>query len=99
MKSLLFEWHPTKAKQNWQKHTISFEEATTVFSDPFALTFDDVKHSNNEYRWLIMGMTPTSKLLLVSYTERNDRIRLISARKLNKREQKIYQERGFNGWI
>ncbi len=88
-----FEWDEDKAAVNLKKHKISFEEAKTVFADPFAITIDDPKHSLEEYRFIDTGMSADGKVLVVSYTEREQKIRLISCRKATKTEHKIYEER------
>jgi uncharacterized DUF497 family protein len=85
-----FEWDATKARLNVMKHGVSFEDAITVFDDIF--TFDDPDHSDDELRFLTIGLAQSSKLLIVSYPERNN-IRIISARELSKRERKFYEER------
>ena len=91
-----FEWDEDKAAANFKKHKMSFEEAKTVFADPFAITIDDPKHSVNEYRFVDTGISADGKILVVSYTEREEKIRLISCRKATKTERKIYEEgKGF----
>lgn len=92
--NLDFEWDEDKAVANLKKHKISFEEARTVFADPFAITIDDPKHSVDEYRFVDIGTSADGKILIVSYTERERKIRLISCRKAVKKERKIYEERG-----
>lgn len=90
---MIFEWDQEKADNNLKNHSISFQEASTVFGDPLAITFDDNDHSIGEYRFLTFGSTITGKLIIVSYTEREDSIRLISARLMTKQERKIYEEK------
>jgi uncharacterized DUF497 family protein len=90
--SLLFEWEENKAKRNVAKHGVSFEEASTVFSDPFELTIHDPLHSEEEDRFVSLGESFKRRLLVVVFTERGDRIRLISARKATRRERKQYEE-------
>ncbi len=76
-----FEWNENKAGSNLQKHGVTFDEAKTVFDDSLASIFDDVWHSSDERRELIIGMSNQAKLLVVSFTERTDgAIRIISAR-------------------
>lgn len=91
---MLFEWDENKNIINQQKHGISFEEASTVFYDTNAILFDDPDHSKEEERFLIIGLANNEKVCLVShcYRENNNTIRLISARKATKSEQKIYLE-------
>jgi uncharacterized DUF497 family protein len=90
--SLQFEWDPKKAKANLAKHAVSFEEAMTVFGDPLARIFDDAEHSINERRELIIGHSHTQRLVLVSFTGPEDKIRLISAREATRQERKDYEE-------
>ena len=88
-----FEWHPSKATANLKKHQVSFEEAQTVFYDEFAVQFFDEAHSADGVRFLMLGMSVQSKLLLVCHCEREggDIIRIISARKATKRESAFYR--------
>ncbi|PYV36453.1 MAG: hypothetical protein DMG06_30735 [Acidobacteria bacterium] len=88
---LRFEWDGSKAAANLKKHGVSFEEATTVFSDPLSLTISDPDHSASEARFLDLGMSHQSRFLVVSYTERGDDIRIISARLANRHERKTYE--------
>jgi uncharacterized protein len=87
-----YEWDQQKAKTNLSKHGISFEEAQTVFDDPLYVDFYDPDHSENEDRYIIIGQSSKNRVLLVSYTERGEQIRLISARQVTKQELKAYQE-------
>ena len=88
-----FEWHPSKATANLKNHQVSFEEAQTVFYDEFAVQFFDEDHSVNEERFLMLGMSVHSKLLIVCHCERGggETIRIISARKATKRESAFYR--------
>ena len=86
------EWDEEKAASNLDKHGVSFEEAATVFSDPLYIDFYDPDHSIDEHRYLIMGQSTGGRLLIVSYTERNEVARLISARELTLSERKTYEE-------
>ncbi len=88
---LIFEWDEDKAKQNIRKHGVSFEEAATVFGDPFSITIYDPLHSREEDRFVILGMSNKNRLLVVIHTERGDRIRIISARKATKKERRQYE--------
>lgn len=87
-----FEWDKGKNTINKLKHKISFEEASTVFYDTNAIVFDDPDHSASEDRFLILGMTRNLRLCIVShcYREKNETIRIISARKATKKESKPY---------
>lgn len=89
---LSFEWDDRKAKSNLAKHGVSFEEASTVFGDPLSLTIPDPAHSQAEDRWIVLGQSHQQKLLVVVHTERGDNIRIISARRANRRERKSYEE-------
>ena len=92
-----YEWDENKNQINKSKHGISFEEAKTVFDDEDAILFDDPDHSLEEDRFLILGITQKERLCIVShcYRGKNDIIRLISARKANKKEISIYND--YNG--
>ena len=83
-----FEWDPDKARRNLSKHKVSFEEAMTVLYDPLAATFDDQEHSNDECRFITIGYSTKGHLLVVSHSEREDAIRIISARFATARERK-----------
>lgn len=87
-----FEWDGNKAERNISKHGVSFEEAKTVFDDPLYVDFYDPDHSENEERYLIVGQSSRGRLLIVSYTEREDSIRLISAREVTRTEREAYEE-------
>ncbi len=89
-----FAWDPEKAKSNLKKHQVSFEEASTVFDDPQYITFLDEEHSADEERYITIGLSNKSRLLMVAHTEREDRIRIISTRKATKNEETYYQEAG-----
>jgi uncharacterized protein len=86
-----FEWDPAKAKANIARHGVSFEAAQAVFTDLQALELLD--DWTEEERWRLLGRA-TSDILLVVYTERGERVRIISARKASKREQEVYREQG-----
>jgi uncharacterized DUF497 family protein len=86
-----FEWDDQKAAVNLKKHGVSFEEASTVFRDPFAATGADPDHSFGEHRWVTLGISDRGRLLVVAHAERYNCIRIISARPVTKVEQKIYE--------
>ena len=92
-----FEWDENKQILNIQKHSVSFIEACLVFSDEFILTIFDHKHSTHEDRWVSMGMIPYGKILVVIHTivliEGEELVRIISARRANLQEQRVYYER------
>ncbi len=90
--SLEFEWDERKAILNNKKHGVDFETATTVFRDPLAYIFDDVWHSVDEPREIIIGHDRNYRLLLVCFTERNNQIRIISARLATKKERQDYEQ-------
>lgn len=87
-----FEWGEKKAADNLADHGVSFEEAKTVFDDPLYVDFYDPDHSFGEHRFIIMGESRQGRLLTVSYTERGDNIRLISARELTPAERRQYEQ-------
>jgi len=92
-----FEWDKKKEKINIKKHNVSFEEASYVFADKFALNRFDDEHSDEEDRWVILGQSLNETLLLVVHTFRDsdgrEFVRIISARKATKTEKKVYQKR------
>lgn len=91
---MVFEWNEDKAKKNIEKHGVSFEEAVTVFEDYNALLRDDPDHSDDEDRFILMGLSEKLSLLVVCHCVRKeDVIRIISARKATKREKSQYEER------
>jgi hypothetical protein len=85
-----FEWDPAQAAKS--KHRVSFEEASSVFWDPLAVTGDDPDHSEVEERLITFGMSSVGRLLVVSHSEQDDTIRIISARKATRYEREIYEE-------
>ena len=87
-----FEWDNRKAAENLRKHGVSFDEARTAFSDPLSLTIPDPEHSEAEYRHLLLGTTTSDRLVVVSHTYREQRIRIINARIANRRERKDYEK-------
>ena len=91
MQSELFEWDDEKAAYNLREHDVNFEEAKTVFEDPFAITIHDDLHSDDEDRSIILGLSLLARVLLVVYTERRERIRIISARRATPSERSQYE--------
>jgi uncharacterized DUF497 family protein len=87
--NLKFRWDTSKAKNNYAKHGVSFDLAKSVFKDPFAIEFLDDRENYGEERFVIIGMAD-DYLLYVAYTERNEIIRIISARRATKHEQEAY---------
>lgn len=91
--TLTFEWDEKKANENLEKHGVSFDEAKTVFNDPFSVTIYDPDHSIDEHRYIDIGLSSKGRLIVVSYIERGEKIRIISSRKATKKEQKDYEEK------
>lgn len=85
-----FEWDPTKARRNVEKHGVSFEEAATAFADPLSITRFDPDHSIDEARFLLLGATHSGRLVVVAHTDRGDNLRIISARIATPRERRTY---------
>ncbi len=86
-----FEWNPDKAKSNLRKHGVLFHEASTVFKDPLSVTFPDPEHSYDEERYVIIGLSSANRILIVSHTDRADRVRIISAREATRNERRFYE--------
>jgi len=86
-----FEWDTNKAESNKRKHGVTFEEATDVFADDLSSTIEDPDHSQGEARYVIFGRTSSDQYLVVGYTERGDRIRVISARAMTRQERQAYE--------
>lgn len=91
---MTFEWDAEKARTNEIKHGVSFEEAKTVFNDPFSITIADPNHHEEE-RWLDIGLSDSDRLLVVWYTEHTDRIRIIGCRGATKTERQYYEHSEF----
>ena len=87
-----FEWEPAKASLNVRKHGVSFDEAVSVFLDPFAVSGPDPDHSIGESRYITFGISGLGHLLAVSHTYRSGTIRIISVRRMTRIERKIYEE-------
>ena len=88
-----FEWDSRKAAENYAKHEVTFDEASTVFGDPLAGVIDDPRHSRDEERFVIIGSSRNSRLLAVMFTHRDERIRIISARPVTRAERNVYEEK------
>ncbi len=92
-----FTWDRKKESINIKKHGVSFEQASYVFADPFALNSYDELHSEDEERWVLLGKSLNETILLVVHTFRDDDgkelVRIISARRATKKEEKVYKER------
>lgn len=87
-----FEWDPKKAAVNLRKHSVSFEEATTVLEDDLSLTGEDPDHSEDEERMVTFGLSSRGRLLAVSHTDRQGTIRIISARPATRSESILYEQ-------
>ncbi|MDQ6695039.1 MAG: BrnT family toxin [Chloroflexota bacterium] len=89
--NLQFVWDEQKAETNAHKHGVTFEEAATVLMDSLAAIFDDERHSQHEARELIIGRSTRGRLIIVSFVERSDAIRIISARLATPKERRDYE--------
>ena len=89
-------WSKKKNLGNIRKHSVDFNEAKSIFDDPLQVSVDDPDYSFDEYRFITIGMSEKSRLLIVAHTFRDDKIRLITARKPTRRERKNYEEGGFD---
>jgi hypothetical protein len=87
-----FEWDARRSRENFRKHAVSFEEASSVFFDPLSATGDDRDHSVGERRRVTFGVSSSGRLLVVAHAERGDAIRIISARRARRAERKLYEE-------
>ncbi|HPA47522.1 MAG TPA: BrnT family toxin [bacterium] len=87
-----FEWASEKARQNDRKHAVSFDEAVTVFYDPLSATFDDPDHSFDERRYLTVGFSSRHRLLVVAHSEKEEILRIISARPATAQERKRHEK-------
>lgn len=92
---LSFEWDEVKAKANFKKHKVSFEEGKTIFNDPFLFTFPDNEHSAKEERYINIGLSAHGRILILTHTERQGKIRIISCRKATACERRFYEEGSF----
>jgi uncharacterized DUF497 family protein len=87
-----YEWYPAKAQANVKKHRVTFEEAASVFLDRSALTFWDPDHSEEEDREITIGRSARQRILFIAHAPKDGRVRIISARKATRKEQKQYEE-------
>jgi len=87
-----FEWDASKARQNRVAHGVTFEEAVSAFSDPFGRIVDDPRHSIEEARLVLLAQSGRERLLVAMFTERGERIRVISARRATPTERRQYEE-------
>lgn len=86
-----FEWDPEKAEYNLSRHGVAFTQAMTVFGDPLEVTIPDVMHSEGEFRFLSLSRSEAGRLLVVAYTQREGRMRIISARVATSKERRDYE--------
>ena len=87
----MFDWDPHKARLTLRKRNILFEEAASVLDDWRQVTVEDVEHSINEQRWRTIGLSDQARLLVVTWTAREGKVRVISARRATKRERNVYE--------
>jgi hypothetical protein len=88
-----FTWDPAKAAANLKKHRVSFPEAATVLEDPLSTTFPDESHSTGARRFVTIGASTRGRLLVVAHAERDDTIRIVSARRATRRERAFYEQK------
>ena len=86
-----FEWNSKKALSNLVKHNVTFNEALSVFDDPLSMTFPDPDHSDDELRYITIGESTQGRLLIISHTDRGQRTRIISARRVTRQERNFYE--------
>ena len=87
-----FEWDREKAAANHEKHGVTFEEAATAFGDPLSITILDPDHSDDEERYVLVGLAESGRLVVVVHTDRDDSIRIISARLASRGERRSYEQ-------
>ena len=90
--SLIFEWNREKARRNRAKHGVSFGKALTAFADPLGRIFDDPAHADDESREILVGHSQRRRLLVVSFAERGESVRIIRARRATKNERHDYEK-------
>ena len=87
-----FEWDEGNARKNWEAHRVTPQEAEQVFFNRPLIVADDVRHSQQESRYYVLGQTDENRALFVAFTARHDRIRVISARDMSRQERKVYRD-------
>ena len=87
-----FEWDPRKAGANVRRRRLTFDEAATALEDPLSTTYPDDAHSEDEPRFVTIGASHRGQIVVVAHTERNDTIRIISARRATRREREFYEQ-------
>jgi uncharacterized protein len=90
--ALVFEWDPAKAAANLNKHSVTFAEAATAFADVLSFTFPDPDHSTHEDRYITFGLSREARFLVIAHTDRDGKIRIISAREMTRSEKCYYEE-------
>ena len=90
---MIYEWDAEKARTNQRKHGVSFDEAVTVFEDGLGQIVDDLRHSVEENRCALLGLSRRNRLLTVMFTERGNTVRIISARRATRQERREYEEK------
>lgn len=93
IKPLGFEWDTGNKEKNWKKHQVDFRECEEIFFDKKLKTFYDIKHSQKENRFVSLGITDKKRRLILSFTIRNKKIRVISARDMSRKERKLYEQK------
>lgn len=88
-----FEWDKGNAGKNWEKHRVSDEECEEVFFDSYKKVLKDALHSADEERYILIGQTKSNRLLFIAFTLRKNKVRIVSARDLNKKEKYLYEKR------
>ena len=91
--SLIFEWDEKKADDKLRKHGVRFNEAKTVFNDPFSVTIYDPDRSSDEERYIDIGLSSKGRLIVVSYSERGEKMRMISGREARRKERGEYENK------
>jgi uncharacterized DUF497 family protein len=92
--SLVFEWDSAKAEENRRKHGVTFDEAASAFADTLSMTILDPDHSETEERFVLVGLSARNRLVVVVHTERDDRVRIVSARLASSHERRDYEQGG-----
>jgi len=87
-----FTWDMQKARRNVSKHGVTFREASTVFLDALSTTFPDSSHSHGEERYVTIGVSEHGNVLVVAHADRDDSVRVISARRATRSERRFYEE-------
>lgn len=93
IRPLGFEWDEGNKEKNWKKHQVYFRECEELFTDENLKTLYDIKHSQKEDRFIALGVTNDKRKLIISFTVRNNKIRVISARNMSRKERKFYEKK------